>query len=193
MSTETSGSKRLEQSSGVSLLRLERILEALFFVAGEALELKRLQKLIPEASREELEAAIKALESRYQGRGVVLRPVAGGFRLETAPDLAPYVQRLVHGTAPRLSRAALETLAIVAYKQPITRAEIEALRGVDCSGALKALLEKNLIRIAGRKDVPGKPLLYATTKRFLEVFGLKSLEDLPSLKEFEEKVRDVST
>ncbi len=193
MSTETSGSRKLEQQSEASLSRVERILEALFFVAGEALELKRLQKLLPEVSREELLKALENLKCHYQGRGVVLREVAEGFRLETAPDLAPYVQRLVHGAAPRLSRAALETLAIVAYNQPITRAEIEAVRGVDCSGALKALLEKDLIRIAGRKDVPGKPLLYATTKRFLEVFGLKSLDDLPSLKEIEEKVRDVHT
>ncbi len=171
---------------------LERILEALLFVAGEALSLKRLQKIVPEASKEELKAALTRLSQHYQDRGVVLKEVAEGFRLETDPSLAPYIQRLLHGKPPKLSRAALETLAIIAYKQPITKAEIEALRGVDCSGALRALLEKDLIRVAGRKDLPGKPLLYATTKRFLEVFGLKDLKELPSLKELEEWVQDAS-
>lgn len=175
------------------LERLERIVEALLFVAGEALSLERLQKIIPEAKKEDLQKALKRLKQHYQDRGVLLREVAEGFRLETDPAFAPYIQRLVHGAPPRLSRAALETLAIIAYKQPITKADIEALRGVDSSGALRALLEKGLIRVAGRKDLPGKPLLYATTRKFLEVFGLKDLKELPSLKELEEWVKDASS
>jgi segregation and condensation protein B len=177
----------------IALERLECIIEALLFVAGEAVSLERLQKIIPEAERGQLLRALERLKARYQGRGVVLKEVAEGFRLETDPSLAPYIQRLLYGAPPKLSRAALETLAIIAYKQPITKAEIEALRGVDSSGALKALLEKDLVRVAGRKDLPGKPLLYATTRRFLEVFGLKDLKELPSLKELEEWVTDASS
>ncbi len=159
-------------------------IEAVLFAAGRAVSLKELAHIL-EVSSEEVKEALKALQEHYQDRGVTLREVGGGFRFETRSEFAPYIRRLKLGNPPRLSRAALETLAIVAYKQPITKAEIEAIRGVDSAGALKSLLEKGLIKIAGRKEVPGRPLLYATTRRFLEVFALKDLSELPSLKELE--------
>ncbi len=165
-------------------------LEAVLFAVGRAVSLKELAKIFPEVEAKALQKALKALEARYKDRGVRLVEVAGGFRFETEPRFAPYIRRLVAGAPPRLSRAALETLAIVAYKQPITKAEIEALRGVDSAGALKTLLEKDLIRVAGRKDIPGRPLLYATTKKFLEIFGLASLKDLPKLKELKDIVHE---
>ena len=173
-----------------SVEELECALEALFFAAGRVVSLKELRQVFPEVELEELKAALTRLKERYRGRGVRLAEVAGGFRLETEPRFAPYIRRLKQGSPPKLSRAALETLAIIAYKQPVTKAEIEAIRGVDSTGALKGLLEKGLVRLAGRKDVPGRPLLYATTTKFLEVFGLKSLKDLPKLKELEDVLHD---
>lgn len=165
--------------------RLLQALEAVLFAAGRAVSLKELTRVFPEHDREEIKRALLTLKDHYQERGVNLREVAGGFRFETRPEFAPYIRALKLGNPPRLSRAALETLAIVAYKQPVTKAEVEAIRGVDSAGALKALLEKGLIRICGRKNIPGKPLLYGTTPRFLEVFGLKDLSELPPLKELE--------
>ena len=162
-----------------------RALEAVLFAAGRAVTLKELCKVFYGEKPEDIKEALTLLKKDYAGRGVILREVAGGFRFETQERFAPYIRRLKLGAPPKLSRAALETLAIVAYKQPVTKAEIEAIRGVDSSGALRALLEKGLIKIAGRKDLPGKPLLYATTNRFLEVFGLKDLSELPRLKELE--------
>jgi len=169
---------------------LTQALEALLFAAGRVVTLKELAKIFPEVETKDLQAALAQLKARYQNRGVRLAEVAGGFRFETEPRFAPYIRRLVLGSPPKLSRAALETLAIIAYKQPITRAEIEAIRGVDSAGAIKTLLEKDLIRVAGRKDIPGRPLLYATTKKFLEVFGLSDLKDLPKLKELEEVIHE---
>ncbi len=173
-----------------SLEELERALEALLFAAGRVVSRKEMLRIFSEVEPGELQAALERLRKRYQGRGVRLTEVAGGFRLETEPRFAPYIRRLKGGSPPKLSRAALETLAIIAYKQPITKAEIEAVRGVDSAGALRSLLEKGLIRIMGRKDVPGRPILYATTTKFLEVFGLKDLRDLPKLKELEDVLHD---
>ncbi|NPB09998.1 MAG: SMC-Scp complex subunit ScpB [Thermodesulfobacteria bacterium] len=173
-----------------SVEELERALEALFFAAGRVVTRRELAKIFSEVEKSSLEEALEALKKRYQGRGVRLAEVAGGFRFETDPRFAPYIRRLKQGSPPKLSRAALETLAIIAYKQPVTKAEIEAIRGVDSAGAIKTLLEKGLIKISGRKDVPGRPLLYATTTKFLEVFGLKDLKDLPKLKELEDVFHD---
>ncbi len=169
---------------------LKKVIEAVLFAAGRVVTLKDLKALFPENDPEDIKEALRQLKKDYEKRGVVLKEVAGGFRLETLPEFAPYIQRIKQGAPPRLSRAALETLAVIAYKQPLTKAEIEVLRGVDSSGALKTLLEKGLIKIAGRKDVPGRPLLYATTSRFLEVFGLKDLSELPPLKEFEKLLEE---
>jgi segregation and condensation protein B len=116
--------------------------------------------------------------------------VGGGFQLRTLPELAPWLQKLRPQPPLRMSRPALETLAIVAYKQPVTRAELEHVRGVDVGAVMASLLERRLVRIAGHREVPGRPMLYATTRRFLEVFGLASLSDLPTLREIDELLRE---
>ncbi|WP_022852833.1 SMC-Scp complex subunit ScpB [Thermodesulfatator atlanticus] len=169
---------------------LEKALEAVLFAAGRVVTLKELRKIFPEKSSQELKEALISLKELYKDRGITLNEVAGGYRFETRPDFAPYLRRLIFGSPPKLSRAALETLAIVAYKQPITKAEVEAIRGVDSSGALRNLLEKDLIKICGRKDVPGRPILYGTTPKFMEIFGLKDLAELPKLEELEKMLAD---
>jgi segregation and condensation protein B len=171
--------------------RLQAVVEALLFAAGEPVTLARLEDAIGEVPRERIRATLSRLASEYSGggRGFVLEEVAGGFQLRTRKELASYVRRLLAAKPPRLSRPFLETLAIIAYRQPITRPEIEHLRGVDSGAVLDTLLERRLVRIAGRKDAPGRPLIYATTPEFLEAFGLKDLESLPDLKEFQELER----
>jgi segregation and condensation protein B len=121
-----------------------------------------------------------------RGGGICLREVAGGYQFRTRADLSPWIRKLKAGRPAVLSPAALETLAVVAYRQPLVKAEIDRIRGVDASGALKGLLEKKLVRIVGRKDVPGKPIIYGTTRKFLEVFNLKDLSELPTLRELKD-------
>jgi segregation and condensation protein B len=135
--------------------------------------------------RREVAAALRALGASYEreGRGLRLVYVAGGYQLRSAPEHARWVRRLLGGRPPRLSRPLLETLAIVAYRQPCTRPEIEAIRGVDADAVLASLVERRLIRILGRKDAPGRPILYGTTKDFLEVFDLPDVQALPPLGE----------
>jgi segregation and condensation protein B len=135
---------------------------------------------------------IAALNESYQaeGRGFRIEEISGGYQLRTLPELAVYVQQLEPVPPLRMSRAGLETLAIIAYKQPVTRAEVEHVRGVDAGPLLRGLLERRLVRIAGHREVPGRPILYATTPRFLEIFGLATLSDLPTLREIEELLRD---
>jgi segregation and condensation protein B len=156
--------------------------------APEPLTAQRLAELVPGASVGAIREIVTELNAEYaeQGRGFEIAEVAGGWQLRTSADLAEYVQALHPRRAARLSRAALETLAVVGYKQPITRAEIEHVRGVDAGAVLRGLLERDLVRIAGHREIPGRPMLYATTRRFLEVFGLASLEDLPSLRDLQE-------
>jgi segregation and condensation protein B len=164
-------------------LEFKRIIEGLIFAAQAPLTLERLAELLPEAGREELAAALQELEAEFsEGRGIALRRIAGGYQFRTNPELAGYVAR-VRSKTLRLSRAALETLAIVAYRQPVTRAQVEAVRGVDCGHLLRSLVRQRLLRIAGRKEAPGRPPLYATTKTFLEVFDLDDLSGLPTLAE----------
>ncbi len=167
---------------------LARAVEAVLFASPEPVPLARLVDLLgPEgADRQAVLEALARLERALAGRAVEVREVAGGYQLRTRPEFAPFLARLEVPRPVRFSRAALETLAIVAYRQPVTRAEVEEVRGVDCGGVLKSLAEKGLVRIVGKKDVPGRPLLYGTTRKFLEVFGLASLADLPSLQEIEE-------
>lgn len=164
------------------------ILEALLFAAERPLSLEKLQEVFEEYNRKDLKMLIHELQSLYEreGRGLQIIEVAGGYRLATRPELAPWVQKLKKAKPTRLSRAALETLAIIAYKQPITRAEIEAIRGVEVDGVLKTLIQKDLIRIVGRKKEVGRPILYGTSRTFLEYFGFKDLSELPTLKEIEE-------
>jgi segregation and condensation protein B len=165
--------------------RLVGILESVLFAAGEPLNLARLAEIVPGPSRGELRAALAELAARAErdGRGIRLLEVAGGYQFRTDPAHAEWVRRLFQQKPWRLTRATLETLAIVAYKQPITRAEIEAIRGVDADSVLASLLSRKLIKIVGRKDVIGRPLLYGTTRQFLEVFGLRDLSSLPALTE----------
>jgi len=180
-------------------VEMEAALEAILFVSGEPVGRERLVGMFAdegdEAGRAEAEAALEAVIARYAepGRGVMIDEVGGGVRLVTRPELHDWLRRFFESSgSSKLSMAALETLAIVAYRQPVTAPEIQELRGVNPSGVLKTLLERHLIRIAGRKDVVGKPFLYTTTREFLVHFGLKSLKDLPPLEEFEETFGDAA-
>lgn len=170
---------------------MEAALEAVLFVSGEPISRDKLLEMFDEEDRDEAREALEAVLESYadgqEGRGLMIEDVAGGLRMVTRPEMQGWLRRSfeVKG-GNKLSMAALETLAIVAYHQPTTGPEIQELRGVNPSGVLKTLLEKRLIRIAGRKDVVGKPFLYTTTKEFLVHFGLKSLKDLPPLEDFEE-------
>lgn len=168
--------------------RLKAILESMLFAAGEPVSLMRLTAALGTVPREDIRRALGEMALAYAdgARGIVLEQVAGGYQLRTPREHAFYVRRLLASKPPRLSRPLLETLAIIAYRQPITRPEIESLRGVDCGAVLETLLERRLVRIAGRKEVPGRPMIYATTSEFLETFGLKDLESLPDLSEFRE-------
>lgn len=165
--------------------RLAGIIESLLFVAGSPLSLRKLLEVLNGPSAKEVKAALEVLAETYDApeRGVRLAAVAGGYQLRSAAENAEWVRALTRERPVRLGRAAMETLAIVAYKQPTTRAEIEAIRGVDADAALSSLLAKRLVRIAGRKETIGRPLLYTTTPEFLELFGLNELRDLPALKE----------
>ncbi len=168
---------------------MEAAIEAILFVSSEPVPRSRLLELFEEDEREEAAAALAAVLARYggEGRGVMVEDVAGGVRLVTRPETGPWLRRFFEvASGSKLSMAALETLAIVAYRQPITGPEIQELRSVNPTGVLKTLLEKRLVRIAGRKEVVGKPFLYATTREFLVHFGLNALRDLPPLEEFEE-------
>jgi len=167
---------------------LKQIVESIVFVSDSPLTLDRLCSILEEFEREEIREAIAAVtaECRESGRGVELVLVAGGYQFRSRPELADYIRRLKRVKPARFSPSSLETLAIIAYRQPVTRAEIEYIRGVDSGGILKSLLDKKLIRIIGKKDIPGKPLIYGTTKEFMETFNLKDLASLPTLREIEE-------
>ena len=167
--------------------RLKAILESLLFAAGEPVPLVRLAAALENVvARDVIKKALGEMLVSYGGRGVMLEEVAGGYQLRTPKEHALYVRKLLAAKPPRLSRPLLETLAIIAYRQPITRPEIEQLRGVDSGGVLETLLERRLVRIAGRKEAPGRPIMYATSAEFLEVFGLRDLEGLPDLEEFKQ-------
>jgi len=167
---------------------LKRILESLIFVSEEPVSVKKLAEITGVSDRGEISEALDELgrELVEKGRGIILAEVAGGYQFRTPPETARYVARMFEGKPQRLTKAALETMAIIAYKQPIVRAEIEKIRGVDSGGVLKTLLERELIRILGRQDAPGRPALYGTTDKFLEFFGLKSLSEMPDLRELAE-------
>jgi len=166
--------------------QLKAILESLLFAAGEPVSIARLGNALESVPREEIKKALAemAVAYREQRRGMVLEEIADGYQLRTPSEHAPYLRRLLSAKPPRLSRPLLETLAIIAYRPQITRPEIEQLRGVDTGGVLETLLERSLIHIAGRKEAPGRPIYYETTSAFLELFGLKNLDDLPDLEEF---------
>jgi segregation and condensation protein B len=164
------------------------VAEALILASPEPIPLARLSSLIPRCQPALARALVGELNSEYaeRGRAFEIWEVAGGFQLRTLPAFAAYVQASQPERPLRLSHAALETLAVIAYRQPVTRAEIEHVRGVDAGAVLRSLLERNLLRIAGHREVPGRPLLYATSRRFLEIFGLARIEDLPTLRDLAE-------
>jgi segregation and condensation protein B len=168
----------------------QAMLEALLFVAEAPLPLAKLQEILGDEDPATTEASVRALALALEEptRGLMVQEVAGGFRLATRAETAPWIQRLQQVRPARLSRAALETLAIVAYKQPITRAEIESIRGVAVDGVMRTLLERGLVRMLGRKAEPGRPILYGTSGEFLEHFGFKDLGDLPTLREIDELI-----
>lgn len=162
------------------------IIESVLFVSGEPIALDTLKEILGQEEAE-VERLVKELISEYslKNSGLFVVEVAGGIQMVTNPDCAPWVKKLLATAVPsRLSRQSLETLAIIAYKQPIIKAEIEAIRGVNSDGVARTLLERRLIKILGRKEVPGRPLMYGTTREFLQCFGLKDLSELPTLKEF---------
>ena len=167
---------------------LKSVIESLLFVADGPQTLQRFGELLDPVDRQSIREVLSELQGEYenQNRGVRLVEVAGGYQLRTAKANADWVKKFLGGRPARMSKATLETLAIVAYRQPITKAEVEAIRGVDVDGVLTTLLERNLIRAVARKDVPGRPFLYGTTPEFLQLFNLKDLSHLPTLKEMEE-------
>lgn len=170
--------------------RQRQIVEALILAAPEPVSAAKLAGIVPGLKPGGVKALVAELGEAYaeQGRAFEIWEVAGGYQIRTRPELAGYVRELHQERPARLSRAALETLAVVAYKQPVTRAEIEHVRGVDVGAVVRSLLDRKLVKVAGHRDVPGRPMLYGTTRRFLELFGLERLDDLPTLREIDELV-----
>jgi segregation and condensation protein B len=167
---------------------IKSVIESLLFVAEAPLTIQRLGEVLEGVAREEIRSTLDELHAELEAnrRGIRLVEVAGGYQLRTAKANADWVKKFLGGRPARMGRATLETLAIIAYRQPITRAEIEAIRGVDVDGVVNTLLERSLIRAVARKDVPGRPFLYGTTPEFLQLFNLKDLSQLPTLKEMAE-------
>ncbi|MBI5419698.1 MAG: SMC-Scp complex subunit ScpB [Deltaproteobacteria bacterium] len=170
------------------LSRAASILESLLLVSSQPLSYEKIGQLLGGLGRQAVREVVRILQSKCppDASGILVEEVAKGVQLRTNPANQEYVRRLFDVKPPRFSRAALETLSIIAYKQPATRLEIEQIRGVDCAGALKTLMDRRLVKVVGKKDVPGKPFLFATTREFLEVFGLASLSDLPSMRDIED-------
>ncbi|MDD4356172.1 MAG: SMC-Scp complex subunit ScpB [Smithellaceae bacterium] len=167
---------------------ISAVIEALILASESPLPLEKICAVLNGVDKTEVKDALDKLIAGYEERqsGISIQEVAGGFQFRTRPQMAVWIKKLKGNRPGSLSPAALETLAIVAYRQPIVKAEIESVRGVDVSAPLKGLLEKKLIRIMGRKDAPGKPIIYGTTKKFLEVFNLRELADLPTMRELTE-------
>lgn len=166
------------------------VIEAMLFAAGEPVKIRELAEAL-EAPSGLVERALDGLEARLEGGGLQLARVAGGVQLRTRSRYAQQVMTLLGGRPTRLSRAALEVLSILAYQQPCTRSDIDEIRGVSSGGVLKGLIERGIVRVSGRRDIPGRPLEYSTTPDFLELFGLDSLKDLPTLAEREELEQDL--
>ena len=175
----------LEKSVAVHEAHLKSVLESLIFVADKPVTARQLARAAKSRVKE-VRPLLEELTADYAERGIHLVEVSGGYQFRSAVSSAPFVREFVSRRPVRLTRAQTETLAIVAYRQPVTRPEIDDIRGVDSGSALKVLTERNLLKVLGRKDEPGRPLLYGTTPHFLEFFGMKSLKDLPTLQEFSE-------
>jgi segregation and condensation protein B len=185
-SAETDAEPALPESAPPG--RLESVIESILFASDRPLPVGELKKLVGERTAAKISAALEALRARRdeEGSGIQVIEVAGGWHLRTRPDNVAWVSRLVAGRPQRLTRAMLETLSIVAYRQPITRPEIDDVRGVDCGPVLKTLLDRGLVRMIGKKEEVGRPILYGTTPEFLRIFSLKDLSELPTLREFHE-------
>ena len=177
----------------MSEARIKHIIEAVLLASGKPLTLEQLLGVFGDGEkpeRDQLRLAIDGLQEDYADRGIELVQVAGGFRIQVKQDMEPWVSRLTEEKPARYSRALLETLALIAYRQPITRGEIEDIRGVSVSSSIvKTLQEREWVRIVGHRDVPGRPAMYGTTRQFLDYFNLKGLDDLPTLME----LRDIDT
>jgi len=176
-----------DEDGFMDTIEVRPILESLLFVSENPLRLDTLAEILPEWSKETLREALQQIQidCSEDCRGVELVEVAGGYQFRTKPRWVEWINRLKKAKPSKLSRSALETLAIIAYRQPVIRPEIDQIRGVDSGWVIRSLMEKGLVRIVGRKEIPGRPILYGTTKAFLELFGLNSLSDLPPLKEVE--------
>lgn len=177
--------KTADESAGLPDEVLLSRLESLIFAYPEPISVRRLGRILSLKGKR-VRQLLEQLGDHYRDRGIVLEGISGGFQFRTHPANADVVRAALKVKPLRISRPALETLAIVAYRQPVIRAEVEDVRRVDCGGTLRFLFEKGLIRVLGRKEEPGRPIIYGTSDAFLELFGLKSLDDLPSLREFTE-------
>jgi segregation and condensation protein B len=177
----------------MSYPNLSALLEAIVYLANEPVTLEAIHKALPEVDRTDLQDRLNDMVERYRtgDHGIEIREVAGGYRFTTKPEHHEILKHFLKSQIPptRLSLAALETLAVIAYKQPVTLPEIQEIRGVHASGVIKTLLDKKLVATAGRKEVLGRPILYKTTKEFLVHFGLKDIGELPSMEEFEELIK----
>lgn len=172
--------------------QIKSIVESILLVSEDPINLDKLSEIIEESDKSEIKDAIDELKGEINDsdRGIRLTEVAGGFQFRTSPTNSSWIFRLNKLKPAKLSRAAIETLSIIAYRQPITKQEVEAIRGVDSGWTIKSLLERNLIKIIGKKEEPGNPLIYSTTKQFLEFFNLKSLDELPTLRDYHELNQD---
>jgi segregation and condensation protein B len=166
---------------------IKPVLESLLFVSESPVRLDTLIEILPESNKETILEGIRRIKTEYEdnSKGLELVEIAGGYQFRTKPKWAEWIYRLKKTKPVKLSQSALETLAIIAYRQPIIRPAIEEIRGVDSGWVLRTLLEKGLIKIMGRKDLPGRPIIYGTSEAFLELFGLNTLSDLPALKEIQ--------
>jgi segregation and condensation protein B len=174
-------------------LNLLQIIEALLFSSDSPLSVKRIKDILEDTPTKEITHALKELKKKYEqsGSALMIDEVAEGYQIFTRSEFEHYIKQLLKTrSVSRLTQKALETLAIIAYKQPITKVEMESIRGVNVDGVVRTLLERNLITIRGREKAPGNPLLYGTTRYFLEYFGLKNLDDLPKLKELDELLKE---
>lgn len=166
---------------------LKSAVEALIFASEKPITVEQIKKVLGDLDASSVNRIVEELKNEYQtqNRGIQIVEIAGGFQMITSSNFAPFLKKLFKNRySEKLSKPALESLAIIAYKQPLTKAEIESLRNVNVDGVMKSLVDKNLIRICGRKKVPGRPFVFGTTREFLEHFGLRSLQDLPKMEDF---------
>jgi segregation and condensation protein B len=167
-----------------------RVVESVILASPEPIAAAQIAAVLPRCNPSKVRSLVQEINAEYaeQRRAFEIWEVAGGYQLRSLPEFAPYLKQIQKTRPLRLSQAALETVAIVAYRQPVTRVEVEQIRGVDAGAVLRSLLERHLVRIAGHREVPGRPIIYGTTRRFLEVFGLAKLGDLPTLRDLAELV-----